>query len=99
MKMNEEEKKLIPEVYVKKYEETFGEYLKKNMMTTSTFRECCKIFIQIAEGIHYLQKIKIIHSDLKPANIMLEKSIEGGGNGNVKIIDFGSAIKLSDENF
>ena len=41
-------------------------------------------------ALHSLHHAGIVHSDIKPANIMLKRS------GNVKIIDIGSAYELSD---
>ncbi len=39
---------------------------------------------QIARGLHALHKMEMIHQDLKPENIMIDR------HGTVKIIDFGS---------
>lgn len=39
---------------------------------------------QIAKGLHALHRMDILHQDLRPENIMLDKS------GTLKIIDFGS---------
>ncbi|HEV8061189.1 MAG TPA: serine/threonine-protein kinase [Gemmataceae bacterium] len=43
------------------------------------------IFVKIAEGLVHMHRRNIYHADLKPGNIMLNKS------GDVKIIDFGLA--------
>ena len=39
---------------------------------------------QIAKGLHALHRMDMLHQDLRPENIMLDK------NGTVKIIDFGA---------
>ena len=43
------------------------------------------ILIQTSEGLDYAHKHGIIHRDVKPANIILQK------NGTIKIVDFGIA--------
>ena len=45
-----------------------------------------RIFSQIAEALYYLHNKGLIHRDLKPQNIFLDK------NYNVKLGDFGLAI-------
>jgi len=45
-----------------------------------------KIFTQIAEALYYLHSKGLIHRDLKPQNIFLDK------NFNVKLGDFGLAV-------
>jgi cyclin-dependent kinase-like len=48
------------------------------------------IGLQIAKGISYLHKNKIVHADIKPENILLTKEKE------VKLCDFGSAFRLEE---
>ncbi|OMJ66081.1 hypothetical protein SteCoe_37206 [Stentor coeruleus] len=45
--------------------------------------EARKFFVQTVNGIIYLHENEIVHRDVKPENILLDKS------GNVKICDFG----------
>ncbi len=46
-------------------------------------------FHQVVEAFSYLEKNQILHRDIRPANIMLDK------NFNVKIIDFGFGKQIS----
>lgn len=50
-----------------------------------------KLFRQVCESVEYAHRNLVIHRDLKPANIMVDR------DGNVKLLDFGTA-KLLDEN-
>ncbi|KAF8323513.1 kinase-like domain-containing protein [Cantharellus anzutake] len=44
--------------------------------------------VKILEGLHYLHTSKVVHCDLKAANILTTK------NGNVKLSDFGVSLNL-----
>ncbi len=46
------------------------------------------IFLQILEGIGFMHKYNIIHGDIKPSNILLDKE------GMVKVADFGLSSPL-----
>ena len=46
-------------------------------------KEACKYFQQIISGIEYLEKMNIVHRDMKPENLLLDH------NMNIKIVDFG----------
>ncbi|MBR2425513.1 MAG: SUMF1/EgtB/PvdO family nonheme iron enzyme [Lentisphaeria bacterium] len=50
-----------------------------------THEEILAVVKQIAAGLDYIHSQKIIHRDVKPDNIMIDR------NGNIKILDFGLA--------
>ncbi len=47
-----------------------------------------KIFLEVVEAFAYLEKIKVLHRDIKSSNILIDE------NNNVKVIDFGFGKKL-----
>ena len=47
------------------------------------------ILLQICDGMAAAQSVKVVHRDLKPGNILINK------NGKVKIVDFGLAAAAS----
>jgi protein-serine/threonine kinase len=52
-------------------------------------KECRKIFVQVANAVHHLHtKAKVVHRDIKDENVILD------GEGNIKLIDFGSAAYI-----
>jgi protein-serine/threonine kinase len=56
--------------------------------------ECRSIFIQVARAIHHLHtKALVVHRDIKDENVVLD------GEGNIKLIDFGSAAYLKNGPF
>ncbi|KAI1393708.1 Pkinase-domain-containing protein [Hypoxylon trugodes] len=51
--------------------------------------ECRSMFVQVARAIHHLHtKAKVVHRDIKDENVILD------GEGNIKLIDFGSAAYI-----
>ena len=55
-------------------------------------RERMKLVLQVARGVQYAHRNLVIHRDLKPGNLLVEK------NGHVRLLDFGIAKFLeSDE--
>ncbi|CAJ0553889.1 Ff.00g124010.m01.CDS01 [Fusarium sp. VM40] len=51
--------------------------------------ECRSIFVQVANAVHHLHtKAKVVHRDIKDENVILD------GEGNIKLIDFGSAAYI-----
>lgn len=56
--------------------------------------ECRNIFAQVAAAVGFLHgKAKVVHRDLKDENVVLD------GEGNVKLIDFGSASYIKNGPF
>ncbi|KAL4472548.1 hypothetical protein ABPG74_018497 [Tetrahymena malaccensis] len=64
------------------------DYMKNMVKTESTLKQ---IFIQILKGVIAIHEQNIIHSDLKPDNILVS------GNNVIKIADFGEAKQLRQE--
>jgi serine/threonine protein kinase len=61
-----------------------------------TIDQCLSVFIPTAFALAYAHEKKIIHRDMKPANIMLSES--NGKITDVKVLDFGIAKLVSDGN-
>ena len=54
-----------------------------------------KLVLDIASGMEYLSKKKIIHNDLSARNVLLDSKTNEFNNSTAKISDFGLSIKLN----
>lgn len=63
------------------------EYIRKN--SPLDLREVIRIMDQILSAVALAHKHNVIHRDLKPQNILMDK------RGNIKIADFGIAVALN----
>jgi serine/threonine-protein kinase len=73
------------ESIVKKARELKQKRLEKGALSPE---RAVNIFLQVLEGIGFAHKYRIVHGDIKPANIVIDKQ------GRAKITDFGLAIFL-----
>ena len=67
------------------------EHFQKFMKPKRYFSESFLAFItfQILKGLFYLNKSKIIHMDIKPQNLLIDKNL------NIKITDFSAAFSFA----
>lgn len=79
--------KLSKNYFVEEYiaGQTLDKYIKENIIDD-------KILKQIIEYLDYLYIYKIVHRDIRPENIIVNRK-------NIKIIDYGCAIKVDDDSF
>lgn len=79
------------------------DYLKENSFHPFSISHIRQFAYQILEAVEFLHRLKLIHTDLKPENLMLINSestvtrINGKKrytllNTDIQLIDFGSAI-------
>jgi len=57
--------------------------------------DASRLMREVASALAFLHGINVVHADLKPENIMLSSSMTS--DGTIKIVDFGSAVSLTDE--
>ena len=70
-----------------------GSSLKRYILENElTEEEILGIFLKIIKALKKIHGKNVLHRDLKPSNIIVDV------NNNIKIIDFGSGKKLSEEN-
>jgi dual specificity tyrosine-phosphorylation-regulated kinase 2/3/4 len=72
---------------------TLYETLKLNNLSGLPIPYAKKIAIQILKSLKYLKKLKIIHCDLKPENVLLTKY----DPNKIKLIDFGSSCAINEK--
>ncbi|AFY76986.1 putative ATPase [Pleurocapsa sp. PCC 7327] len=71
-----------------------GQSLKQVLASQSiSLKECLRIAISIVETLGKLHEIPILHKDINPSNIIINRA-----TGEVKITDFSIASRLSHEN-
>ncbi|KAI5281867.1 hypothetical protein KEM54_003099 [Ascosphaera aggregata] len=64
------------------------------LRTNMTESECRNIFAQVVDAIHHLHiKALVVHRDIKDENVILD------GEGQIKLIDFGSASYIKNGPF
>jgi predicted ATPase/GAF domain-containing protein len=67
-------------------------YLQREDRTTLPILEFLEIAIQLADTLHYLYQNRVIHKDIKPANILINPD-----TSQVKLIDFSISSLLPRE--
>lgn len=69
--------------------ETLSEYLKNNDASLGEEFDMLDLFIQLCEVLSLAHEKGVIHRDIKPGNVILSKTADGGTI--VKLVDFGIA--------
>lgn len=67
-------------------EDVKGVTLKQHLSNPNHFHEIWAKVRQVAEGLTYLRKQRMVHGNLKPSNLLVDK------NGTAKMGDFGRGI-------
>ena len=63
------------------------------------FEEKCIIMLKAAEALQFINNNNILHGDIKPENIVVQKKVVGGENKYlVKFIDVGASHIFMDNN-
>ncbi|MCM3378792.1 MULTISPECIES: protein kinase domain-containing protein [Shouchella] len=70
---------------------------KKDLVQSYSVQEQIKLIKSFEIILEELHKSKLVHRDVRPANIIIEKSSENG-IGNVVLIDFAFALKNTEGN-
>src|SRR5262245_14847867 len=70
-----------------------GEELRRLIVhkTSMAIEDKLSVMIQVCDGLHYAHRQGIVHRDIKPGNILVQRS------GQVKILDFGIAQMATKE--
>src|SRR5205085_8717230 len=55
-----------------------------------SFRAAAELTATVAEGLHHAHKLGLVHRDVKPGNILLDK------HGKAYVADFGLALREQD---
>jgi len=72
----------------------YSERRKPSSWSAVLFKDKMKILSDVAEGIAALHSLEIAHRDIKPHNILLQKSSEDGKVKGAVLADVGSCIKM-----
>ncbi|MBL8175286.1 MAG: protein kinase [Bryobacterales bacterium] len=68
--------------------ETISEYCRKKNLSVE---QRLTLFLQVCSAVNYAHRNLVVHRDLKPGNILVDK------NGVLKLLDFGIAKVLSED--
>jgi serine/threonine protein kinase len=67
--------------------ENLEEWINRQHIGNPNYKQMNKFAVQICRGIATLHNLGIIHSDIKPSNVVIR-------NGNAKLCDFGNSYSL-----